>query len=189
MLRINRERMRLRRIELGFNAEKLAEKAGLDARTVRRIEHGRSRTRLRSAVGIAKALNLEVTALVLDERSGGSEPQGEGGDLTAALTTADGTIQRENVSPGEWSLKVLYALSLLTRTLVLDGKSGENEEVDRVVAAFKAADGAIRTTLSRGGEWGAEEVARVMTLLLSRYGTMLSDGTNCGFGNRRSGRV
>ena len=146
MVRINCERMRRRRLELGWTPEELAGEASLDARTIRRIEQGGTLTRLRSAVAVAKALELEVTALVLDDRSGGSEPQGDGGGLSAALTAADGTIRREIVSPGEWSPKeALYVLSiLLTRSLVVDGKrSEENDEVDRVVAAFKAADGAV----------------------------------------------
>ena len=177
MVRINYELMRRRRVELGWTPEKLAEESGLDARTVRRIEQGGSLTRLRSAVAIAQALKFELTTLVLDDRSG-SEPQGGRGSLAAALAAADGMIQREIVSPGECSLKeALYVLSmLLTRSFVLDGKvSGENDDdVDRVVAAFKAADSAIQTTLSGGGEWGAEEAARVLSLLLTRYGTVFS---------------
>ena len=177
MVRINYELMRRRRVELGWTPEKLAEESGLDARTVRRIEQGGSLTRLRSAVAIAQALKLELTTLVLDDRSG-SEPQGGRGSLAAALAAADGMIQREIVRPGECSLKeALYVLSmLLTRSFVLDGKvSGENDDdVDRVVAAFKAADSAIQTTLSGGGEWGAEEAARVLSLLLTRYGTVFS---------------
>ena len=177
MVRINYELMRRRRVELGWTPEKLAEESGLDARTVRRIEQGGSLTRLRSAVAIAQALKLELTTLVLDDRSG-SEPQGGRGSLAAALAAADGMIQREIVRPGECSLKeALYVLSmLLTRSFVLDGQvSGENDDdVDRVVAAFKAADSAIQTTLSGGGEWGAEEAARVLSLLLTRYGTVFS---------------
>ncbi len=177
MVRINYELMRRRRVELGWTPEKLAEESGLDARTVRRIEQGGSLTRLRSAVAIAQALKLELTTLVLDDRSG-SEPQGGRGSLAAALAAADGMIQREIVNPGECCLKeALYVLSmLLTRSFVLDGKvSGENDDdVDRVVAAFKAADSAIQTTLSGGGEWGAEEAARVLSLLLTRYGTVFS---------------
>ena len=175
MVRINHELIGRRRLTLGWTPEKLAEEAGLDPRTIRRIEQGGCRTRLRSAVAIAQALKVEVTAIVLDDRSGGSEPQGDG--LAASLAAADGTIRREVVSPGDWSLKeALYVLSiLLTRSLVVDGKmSGENDEVDRVVAAFKAADSAIQTTLSGGGEWGAEEAARVLSLLLTRYGTVFS---------------
>ena len=174
MVRINHELMGRKRLELGWTPEKLAEEAALDARTIRRIEQGGSLTRLRSAVAIAQALKLEVTALVLDNRIGGSEPQGDGG-LAAALAAADGTIQREIVSSGKCSLKeALYLLSLLlARSLVLDGKvSGGNDDVDRVVAAFKAADSAIQTTLSGGGEWGAEEAARVLSLLLTKYGTV-----------------
>ena len=195
MVRINYELMRRRRLEVGWTPEELAGEAGLDARTVRRIEQGRTLTRLRSAVAVAKALKLEVTALVLDDRSGGSEPQGDGGGLSAALTAADGTIRKEIGGPGEWSLKeALYVLSiLLTRSLVVDGKmSGENDEVDRVVAAFKAADSAIQTTLSGGGEWGAEEAARVLSLLLTRYGNGVqpSLGERCGGGRElRAGRL
>ena len=177
MVLVNYELMRRSRVGLGWTAENLAEESGLDARTIRRIEQGGSLTRLRSAVAIARALKLELAALVLDGRSGASEARGDRAGLAGALAAADGTIQREIVNCGEWSLKeALYVLSiLLTRSLVVDGKmSGENDEVDRVVAAFKAADSAIQTTLSGGGEWGAEEAARVLSLLLTRYGTVFS---------------
>ena len=43
-------------------------------------------------------------------------------------------------------------------------------DVDRVELAFKVADSAMRTTLSGGGEWGAEEATSVLSLLLARYG-------------------
>ena len=75
------------------------------------------------------------------------------------------------------SRKHCYVLStLLTRSLVLErNASGENDDdVDRVVAAFKAADSAIQTTLSGGGEWGVEEAKCVLSLLLTRYGTAFS---------------
>lgn len=169
MVRINCKLTQRRRIELGWTPEELAGEAGLDARTVRRIEQGRDSARLRSAVALAKALKLEVTALVLDDRSGRSEPQGDGDGLAAALTAADGTIQREIVKEAQYVLSILLA-----RSLVLDGKmSGENEEVDRVVAAFRAADSAIQITLS-GGAWSDEEAVRVLSLLLTKYGTMFS---------------
>ncbi len=178
MVRINHELMRRSRVELGWTAEKLAEESGLDSRTVRRIEQGGSLTRLRSAVAVARALKLELAALVLDGRSGGGEPRGDGAGLAGALAAADGTIQREIAGSGEGSLKeALYVVSmLLTRSLVLDGKvlAKEDDDVDRVVAAFKAADSAIQTMLSGGGEWGAEEAARVLSLLLTRYGTAFS---------------
>lgn len=47
---------------------------------------------------------------------------------------------------------------------------GRREE-DRVVAAFKAADEAIRTALSRDGKWDVEELSAVLSLLLARYGS------------------
>ena len=64
---------------------------------------------------------------------------------------------------------------VFARSLVLDGKTpGENGEMDRVVAAFKAAHSAIQITLSGGGEWGDEEAARVLSLLLTEYGRVCS---------------
>ncbi len=178
MVRINHELMRRRRVGLGWTAENLAEESGLDARTVRRIEQGGSLTRLGSTVAIARALKLELAALVLDDRSGGSGARGDGAGLAGALAAADGTIQREIVNCGEWSVKgALYVLSmLLTRSPVLDGKvlAENGDDVDSVVAAFEAADRAIQTMLSGGGEWGAEEAARVLSLLLTRYGTAFS---------------
>ena len=177
MVRIHRALMCRTRLELGWTPEKLAEESGLDARTIRRIEQGGSLTRLRSAIAIAEALKIEITTLLLDCPPSKSEPEGDSGDLAAALAVGDGTIQRELVSPVEWSLKeALYVLSLLTRSVALDRKVlGENaDNVDRVVTAFKAADSAIQTTLSGGGEWGAEEAVRVLSLLLTRYGTAFS---------------
>ena len=178
MVRIKCELMRRRCLELGWTPEKLAEESGLDARTVRRIEQGRSPTRLQSAIAIARALKLDLATLVQDDRPGGSEAVGDGADVAGALAAADGTFQRELAKPGDWNLKeALYVLStLLTRSLVLErNASGENDDdVDRVVAAFKAADSAIQTTLSGGGEWGVEEAKCVLSLLLTRYGTAFS---------------
>ncbi len=178
MVRINRQLMCRRRVELGWTLEQLAEESSLDGRTVRRVEQGGSLTRLRSAIAIARALKLELATLVLDFPPSRSEPVGDDGGLAAALAAADGTIQRELGSPGEWSLKeALYVVSmLLTRSLLLERKTlGENDDdVDRVVTAFMAADSAIQTTLAGGGEWGAEEAARVLSLLLTRYGAAFS---------------
>ena len=146
----------------------LAEESGLDARTVRRIEQGKSQTRLRSARALAGALHLELIALVLDDRPTG--PSLASGNGFPAATARP--LRKALVNPDEWSLKeALYVLSLVLKK-GFDGMTlGENEgEVDRVMAALKAVDSAMRTTLSGGGEWGAEEAASVLSLLLARYG-------------------
>lgn len=190
MVRVNHDLMRRRRIELGRTPEELAEESALDARTVRRMEQGRSRTRLKSAIAVAEALNLDLSVLILEERTTDGMANDEGGALSAAFTAAGNAMQRELVREGEWGLReALYVLSLLlTRSLVLDTKAaGEHEEgdTDRVLAAFKAADSAIQTTLSCGGEWGEEEAACVLSLLLARYGTAFGrrseDGVEGGF--------
>lgn len=180
MVRVNHELMRRRRLELGWTPERLAEEAVLDGRTIRRIEKGGSLTRLKSAIAIAQALKIELgTLAALGDGDGQNrnESQSDRLDLTAVLAAAEDTVQRELLNPSEWGFReALYVLSLfLTRSLVLDGKPlGEKGDVDRVVAAFKAADGAIQTTLSGAGEWDAEEATSVLSLLLIRYGTAFS---------------
>ena len=177
MVRIDHEVVRRRRLELAWTPEKLAEESGLDARTIRRIEQGRSLTRLRSAVAIAQALKVEVVTLVADNRSERILPESNDGGLGAALAAAEKTVRKELVSPGEWGFKeTLYVLSMLfTRSFVLEGKDlRDSDKVDRMVAAFKAADGAIQIAMSTGGDWGAEEATYILSLLLTRYGTAFS---------------
>lgn len=174
MVRINHELMRRKRLELGWTPENLAEESGLDPRTIRRIERGGSQTRLHSVLAIAQALNLKLLALVLDDPPGVSRLERNGSDLAAALAAADSTIQRELAGPGESSLKeALYVFSiLLARILVSDGTAvGGNEEVDRVVTAFKASDNVIQTVLSGASDCVAQEATCVLSLLLIRYGT------------------
>ena len=172
MVRVDHELVRLKRLELAWTPEKLAEESGLDSRTIRRIEQGEGLTRLRSVVGIAEALKVEVVALVLDDRAERILPEGNGGNLAAALAAAEGTMRKELLSPEEWGFReTLYVLSMLvTSSLVSEGKD-LGEKVDRLVAAFKAADGAIQTTMSTGGKWGVEEASCILSLLLIRYGT------------------
>ncbi|MDE0029722.1 MAG: helix-turn-helix transcriptional regulator [Deltaproteobacteria bacterium] len=176
MIRIDHDLLRRTRLELGWTPEELAEKSDLDARTVRRIEQGGSRTRLHSALALARALNLELTALVLDDRpTGVVSISGNGSRATTGRR-----LRTELVSPGEWSLKeALYVLSLVLKNLGFDGMalSESKGEVDRVRAAFKAADSAMQTTLSGGGDWGSEEAMSVLSQLLAKYGTAFGQQT------------
>ncbi len=180
MVRINHTLMRRSRVKLGWNAEKLAEEAGLDPRTIRRIEQGVSRTRLRSAIAIADALELDLGTFVLDDPLNRDESEGNEVGLKTAFAAVDPTTQRELVYTDERILKgALYVSSmLLADSLILDRRvSGENDNgTDRVVAAFKAADSVIQAMLSVGGEWGAEEATCVLSSLLARYGTAFSRG-------------
>ena len=179
MVRIDHDLLRRTRLELGWTPEMLAEESGLDPRTVRRIEQGGSQTRLHSALAIARALNLELSALVLDNRPTGAVLMGGNG----SRPTPGRRLRTELASPGEWSLKeALYVLSSVLKNLGFDGMGlSESEgQVDRVMAAFKAADSAMQTTLSGGGDWGSEEAMSVLSLLLARYGTAFGQQTTGG---------
>ena len=181
MFRINHELMFRKRLELGWTPEELAEEADLDERTIRRIEAGGSRARHRSAVQIARALKLDLVTLVLEDPAGRIEPESDGNGNASASSFVDGTTQGKRVILDDWSLKEsLYVLSsLLARSFISDGEAMEANDlqVDRVVAAFKAADGVIKTTLSGGGEWGEEEARCVLSLLLARYGAAFNRGS------------
>lgn len=171
MVRVDHDLIRRTRLKLGWTPERLAAESDLDARTVRRIEKGRSQPRLHSARALAEALELELTAIVLDDHESGTALSGRNG----GPETTGHPNQMEPVSPCEWSLnEALYVLSSLLARLGFDGTAlSQNEgEVDRVRAAFKAADSAMQTTLSGGGKWGPEEATRVLSLLLAKYGTL-----------------
>lgn len=165
MVWVDHNLLRRTRVKFAWTPETLAAESGLDARTVRRIEQGGSQTRLRSALALAEALNLDLTDLVLDDRPTGTSLASTNGFPAASWPP----LRKATVSPDEWILKeVLYVLSsVLKRGLGFDGMTlAENEgEVDRVVAAFKATDNIMRITLSGGGEWGAEEAMSVLSLL------------------------
>ena len=170
MVRVDHDLLRRTRLKFAWTPEVLAAKSALDARTVRRIEQGRSQTRLRSALALAEALKLDLTDLVLDDRPTGTSLASSNGFPAASGPP----LRKATVSPDEWNFKeVLYVLSSVLKSLGFDGMTlAENEgEVDRVVAAFKATDNIMRTTLSGGGGWGAEEAMSVLSLLLARYGT------------------
>ena len=179
MVRINTELMLQRRIQLGWTSEELAERSGLDARTIRRLEQGKTGARLHTAVAVAQALTLDTSAFVLNEGSSAGGRDVDEGSVAAAFKAAENTFQTELTCDGDQSFKdVMYVLSLLlTRTLATEGKGLAKQEdagVHEVVTAFKAADVAIRTTLSGGGELGIEEATWVLSLLLTRYGIAFS---------------
>ncbi len=179
MVRINTELMLQRRIQLGWTSEELAERSGLDARTIRRVEQGKTRARLHTAVAVAQALTLDTSAFVLNEGSSAGERDVDEDSVAAAFKAAENTFQTELTCDGDQNFKeMMYVLSLLlTRALAMEGKGLAKQEdagVHEVVAAFKAADVAIRTTLSGGGELGIEEATYVLALLLTRYGIAFS---------------
>ena len=179
MVRINTELMLQRRIQLGWTSEELAERSGLDARTIRRLEQGKTRARLHTAVAVAQALTLDTSAFVLNEGSSAGERDADVDSVAAAFKAAENTFQTELTCDGDQNFKeMMYVLSLLlTRALAREGKGLAKQEdagVHGVVAAFKAADIAIRTTLSGGGELGKEEAISVLSLLLTRYGIAFS---------------
>ena len=69
---------------------------------------------------------------------------------------------------------IAEALEVDLSEIVLEGRPSmvaQEDDGDRVVAAFNAADQAIRRALSAGGEWGAKEASSVLSLLLARYGS------------------
>ena len=173
MVMINRDLVCRKRLELGWTPEKLAEEAGLDGRTVRRMERGGTEPRLQSAIDVARALNIELTTLLVDNLADKDELRVDSRNRPTRAEAGEGGMHRELVIPDEWSVKEsLYVLSmLLARTLVQETRTSTEKDgvVDRVVTAFKAADSAIQTTLSGGGEWGAEEVIQILSLLLARY--------------------
>ena len=68
MVRIDVEQMRRRRQQLGWTAEELAERSGLDARTIRRMEHG-APTRLHSAHAVARALAADTSTFLVNDES------------------------------------------------------------------------------------------------------------------------
>ena len=133
MFWLKREVMRRRRIDLGLTSEQLADEAGLDRRTVQRLEQQKNRARLGTVIALAEVLSLKPSSLILADRPS-----------------------------------------------VID----EGDEA-RVLAAFEAADHAIQTTLSDGGEWGVKEAIAVLSLLLTRYGLSFSlrteDSVEAGF--------
>ena len=185
MLRINSELMRQRRIQLGWTSEELAEKSGLDARTIRRLEQGKTRPRLHTAVAVAQALTLETSVFVLNEGPQAGERDPDEDSVAAAFKAAMETFGTELTCDGDTNYKeVTYVLSLLlTRALAREGKGSAEQEgagVHDVVAAFKAADVAIRATLGAGREMGIEEATSVLSLLLTRYGIAFSRGPNRG---------
>lgn len=58
-MRIN---MRMRRIELGFSQQEVADKAGLSRANYSHIERGRSEPNLNQMISIAKVLNVAPNA-------------------------------------------------------------------------------------------------------------------------------
>lgn len=176
MVMINRDLVCRKRLELGWTPEKLAEEAGLDGRTVRRMERGGTEPRLQSAIDVARALNIELTTLLVDNLADKDELRVDSRNRPTRAEAGEGGMHRELVIPDEWSVKEsLYVLSMfLARTLVKDIPTEDDVVVDRIVTAFKAADSAIHTTLSGGGDWGSEEVMQVLSRLLARYGTAFS---------------
>lgn len=173
MVMINRDLVCRKRLELGWTPERLAEEAGLDGRTVRRMERGGTQPRLQSAIDVAHALKIELATLIVNDPRGKDKVETDAWNRANTVAATAGAVEREVVIPGEWSVKEsLYVLSmLLARTLVQETRTSTEKDgvVDRVVTAFKAADSAIQTTLSGGGEWGAEEVIQILSLLLARY--------------------
>ncbi len=173
MVMINRDLVCRKRLELGWTPERLAEEAGLDGRTVRRMERGGTQPRLQSAIDVARALKVELATLIVNAPKSKDKAETDAWNRANTVAATAGAVEREVVIPGEWSVKEsLYVLSMfLARTLVQETRTSTEKDdvVDRVVTAFKAADSAIQTTLSGGGEWGAEEVIQILSLLLARY--------------------
>ncbi|MCY4488318.1 MAG: helix-turn-helix transcriptional regulator [Deltaproteobacteria bacterium] len=178
MVMINRDLVCRKRLELGWTPEKLAEEAGLDGRTVRRMERGGTEPRLQSAIDVARALDIKLTTLIVDDHPDKNGLRDNAPNRAKAVAAGENEIQREVVIPDDWSVKEsLYVLSMFfARSLVEETHkpTDKDEVVDRVVTAFKAADSAIVLTLSGGGDWGAEEVMQVLSRLLARYGTAFS---------------
>lgn len=193
MVRINAELMRQRRIQLGWTSEQLAAECGLDARTIRRMEQGKTRARLHTAVAVAEALTVDTSAFVLDERpaflsderSSAGEQVADEDRVASAFKAAESTFQTDLTCAGDQNLKEMMYVSslLLTRALAMEGKEPaekKNAGVHDVVAAFKAADVAIRTTLSDGGALSIEDATCVLSLLFTRYGIAFSRQSRSG---------
>lgn len=204
MLRIDSELMRQRRIQLGWTSEELAEKSGLDARTIRRLEQGKTHPRLHTAIAVARALTLDTSTFISYDVSAGRRDAVmkqvaaivEGAEYTyqrdanednvsAAFKAAENTFQTELRYEGDQSFReVMHVLSpLLTKALATEGKGltkQEDMDVYEMVSAFKAADAAIRTTLSDRRELSIEEATCVLSLLLTRYGIAFSRGPDRG---------
>ena len=187
MLRIRSELMRQRRIQLGLTSEELAEKSGLDARTIRRLEQGKTHPRLHTVTAVAQALTLDIPNFVLNQKGELSfqsnllvdESDDDERRLAAAFRAAENTFRTKLTYEGHQSFReVMYVVSLLlTKALATEGNElaeKEDEGVREVVAAFKAADVAIRKTLSGGGDLDIEDATCVFSLLLTRYGIAFS---------------
>ena len=185
MVRVDVEQMRRRRQQLGWTAEELAERSGLDARTIRRMEHGAA-IRLHSAHAFAHALAADTSAFLVNDESSLRSPF-RWDDKTseakrdaverkpaAASKGPEYGSQTELACEGEQGAnEVMYVSSLLlTRALAMEGKGPAEQEDDGVygvVTAFRAADVVIRTMLSGRGVLDFDEVTRVLSLLLVRY--------------------
>ena len=180
MLRINSELMRQRRIQLGWTSEELAEQSGLDARTIRRLEQGKTSPRLHTAFAVARALKLDPSALVQSEGPSAGERGVDKDRLKSAFKIAADTFETELTCDNFKEVTYMSSV-LLSRVLAEEGKgSAIQQDVDAfdIVAAFRAADIAIRTTLGAGRELGIEDATSVLSLLLARYGIAFSRGPN-----------
>ena len=60
------ERLRQRRVELGLSVNKLAEKAGMTHVGVMKLESGDRTPMLRTALKLAKALDLRLSSVLSD---------------------------------------------------------------------------------------------------------------------------
>ena len=200
MVRINTELMLQRRIQLGWTSEELAEKSELDARTIRRLEQGKTRPRLHTAIAVARALTLDTSTFISHEGSLVGELGGRPGAgfkvprytfqrdpdedrLTAAFKAAADTFKTNLTCEGDQGFReIMYVLSLLlTKALATEGKElakQEDDGVHEVIAAFKAADVAIRKTLSGRGDLRLEDAICVLSLLLTRFGIAFSRPEN-----------
>ena len=126
MCRVDVSLIQRLRTARAWTVDRLADEASLDRRTIARIEKGTANEyepRLATAAAIAKALEVDLSEIVLDGRPSAAGPEHE----------------------------------------------------DRIVAAFSAADKAIRMALSEGGEWGAREASAVLSLLSARFESSFAD--------------
>ena len=107
------------------------------------------------------------------------------------------TVQRLEEGRNEARLGTAVAIAQaleveLSLLIFVDEPSATaQEDDDRVVAAFKAADDVIQKVLSRGGPWGLKEATCVLSLLLTRYGSAFArqsdDGLELGLGSGPAG--
>ena len=74
----------------------------------------------------------------------------------------------------DWIAAAFRAAESTFRTELKGLAEQEDEGVYEVVAAFKAADVAIRKTLSGKGDLGMDEATCVLSLLLTRFGIAFS---------------